>query len=161
MKKILIPLLLVIMFLIPIEEKNIRIRVLANSNDEYDQEIKKEVVEIVKDEFKSKMQNIENIDKARVKIENSLPELSSKIDKFLQEKNINYGFKINFGLNYFPPKELNGKKYDEGYYESVLITLGKGSGDNWWCILFPSICLTEENANYESLIKNIFEKIFY
>ena len=52
MKKILIPLLLVIMFLIPIEEKNIRIRVLANSNDEYDQEIKKEVVEIVKDEFK-------------------------------------------------------------------------------------------------------------
>ena len=161
MKKILIPLLLVIMFLIPIEEKNIRIRVLANSNDEYDQEIKKEVVEIVKDEFKSKMQNIENIDKARVKIENSLPELSSKIDKFLQEKNINYSFKINFGLNYFPPKELNGKKYDEAYYESVLITLGEGSGDNWWCILFPSICLTEENANYESLIKNIFEKIFY
>ena len=107
------------------------------------------------------MQNIENIDKARVKIENSLPELSSKIYNFLQEKNINYGFKINFGLNYFPPKELNGKKYDEGYYESVLITLGEGSGDNWWCILFPSICLTEENANYESLIKNIFEKIFY
>ena len=87
--------------------------------------------------------------------------LQASYYKFLQEININYGFKINFGLNYFPPKELNGKKYDEGYYESVLITLGEGSGDNWWCILFPSICLTEENANYESLIKNIFEKIFY
>lgn len=163
MKKVIIITFAIIgiMMIIPKNQEMIRVRVLANSNDEYDQNVKKEVVEIVSKEFKDIMSDVSDIEEARSAIDKNLDTLSTKIDNYLLANNVNYGYDINFGLNYFPPKELNGNSYDEGYYESVLVTLGEGAGDNWWCILFPSICLTDENANYESMIKNIFKKIFY
>ncbi len=68
------------------------------------------------------------------------------------------GYNVNFGFNYFPDKEFNGVVYDEGYYESVLVTLGKGEGDNWWCVLFPPLCLLEGQkvikSNINFLSKN-------
>ena len=140
-------------------EDMIRIRVLANSNSEYDQKIKSEVVNIVKKEFKNILGNTKNIDDARTKINDNLDKINLAVDNFLTENKINYNSNVNFGLNYFPIKEYNGKTFEEGYYESVLITLGKGEGDNWWCILFPSVCLNDENNRYESLLMNIFEKI--
>ena len=163
MKKGFMALLIIIFLfsLISTDNEMIRIRVLANSNSDYDQNIKKEVVDILNQEFKEIMTDAKDIDTARDKIDKNLNSISSKIDEYLTSKNVNYTHNINFGLNYFPPKKLNGKSFEEGYYESVLVTLGEGSGENWWCILFPSICLTEENANYESIFKNIFEKIFY
>lgn len=163
MKKIVIVVLIVV-GIIALSSSNsemIRIRVLANSNDDYDQKVKGEIVDIVKREFGTIMSGTTNINDARNKISDNLDRISNKIDDYLSVNNVKYNFKINFGLNYFPPKQLNGKAYEEGYYESVLVTLGEGKGDNWWCVLFPSICLTEENAQYESFIKNIFDKIFY
>ena len=71
---------------------------------------------------------------------------------------------VNFGYNYFPPKEYKGIKYDEGYYESLVVTLCEGKGDNWWCVLFPPICALEEDSeNYEKIeysfyIKEMFNK---
>ena len=150
MKKIIliIVLSLSVLFLLN-KEENIRIRVLANSNSEYDQKVKSEVVEIVKNEFQEILNDTKNIKEARTKIEVNLDKIESKVDDFLTENEIGYNSRINFGLNYFPPKEYNGKTYKEGYYESVLITLGNGEGDNWWCILFPSVCLTDKDVKYE------------
>lgn len=161
MKKIII-ILIVVLFLFSISKNDdmLRIRVLANSNSDYDQKIKSDVVDIVKHEFNTILKGITNIEEARTKINDNLDNISNKIDNYLEENKINYNSTINFGLNYFPTKEYNGKKYSEGYYESVLVKLGSGEGENWWCILFPSVCLTDKDSKYESLIKNIFEKLF-
>ena len=160
MKKVIVVIMLIltIIFLSKNDEM-IRIRVLANSNSEYDQKVKSEVVDIVKDEFKEILKDTKNINDARNKINANLDRISSKVDTFLTNSEIKYDSKVNFGLNYVPVKEYNKKRYEEGYYESVLITLGKGEGDNWWCILFPTVCLNDENVKYESFLKNIFEKI--
>lgn len=160
MKKVIVVIMLIltIIFLSKNDEM-IRIRVLANSNSEYDQKVKSEVVDIVKDEFKEILKDTRNINDARNKINANLDRISSKVDTFLTKSEIKYDSKVNFGLNYFPTKEYNKKRYEEGYYESVLITLGKGEGDNWWCILFPTVCLNDGNVKYESFLKNIFEKI--
>ena len=75
-------------------------------------------------------------------------------------------FEINFGLNYFPKKEFKGITYKEGYYESVVITLGEGLGDNWWCVLFPPLCMLEveesvtNDVEYTTLVKTIIDKYF-
>lgn len=161
MKKLIIGIILIVfLFLFSSNNETIRFRVLANSNSEYDQNIKKEVVSIVKDEFKNILTNTRDIEDARNIINNNLDNISNKVDTFLLDHKIKYKSNINFGLNYFPSKELNGKTYDEGYYESVLITLGKGEGDNFWCILFPSVCLTNNETKYESFLSNLFNKIF-
>ena len=159
MKKFILAFVVLLVFISSNTKELIRIRVLANSNSEYDQKIKTEVVEIVKGEFKKILNNTEDVNVAREKISNNLDLVSNKVDKFLLEKKVPYSSTINFGINYFPPKEYNGEKYSEGYYESVLITLGSGEGDNWWCILFPSVCLTDSDVKYESFLKHILSKI--
>ena len=77
-------------------------------------------------------------------------------------KNYNLPYKINFGYNYFPEKIYRGVTYDEGYYESLLITLGEGKGDNWWCVLFPPLCLLEAEEStaveYTTLVGEILKK---
>ena len=78
--------------------------------------------------------------------------------------NLNYDteFTINFGNNYFPDKEYKEVLYEKGYYESLVVTLGKGEGDNWWCVLFPPICTLEVEENkdieYKIFVKELFEK---
>ena len=70
-------------------------------------------------------------------------------------------------MHEFPEKEYKGVVYDEGYYESLLVTLGEGKGDNFWCVLFPPLCLMEAEetddtteVEYKSFIKEIIEKYF-
>ena len=76
----------------------------------------------------------------------------------------NIPYDINYGNNYFPEKKYKGVTYKEGNYESLVVTLGNGKGDNWWCVMFPPLCLmdTEEqnlsNAEYHFWIKDIFDK---
>lgn len=78
------------------------------------------------------------------------------------EEKYNLDYKINFGENYFPEKEFNGVTYEEGYYESVLVTLGKGEGDNWWCVLFPPLCLLEaeesDEVEYKFFVQELIDK---
>ena len=151
---------------IVIPKEAIRIRVIANSNEEYDQIIKNEVKDIVEDEMYYLLKDTLDIDQARNLINNDMPNLDSKVDEFLKSKNYNLGYNINFGYNYFPSKEYKGIKYDEGMYESVVVTLGSGKGDNWWCVMFPPFCLIEAHDNgttnieYRWLIKDLINKYF-
>ena len=145
-----------------IPDDAIRVRVIANSNSDYDQKIKYEVKDIVEDDMYNILLNVDNLDIARDKIKNNLSNLENDINDYLKNKEYNLGFDINFGYNYFPKKEFKGIKYKEGYYESVVVTLGEGKGDNWWCVLFPPLCLIEaeesSNIEYTSLVKEVLNK---
>ena len=145
-----------------IPDDAIRVRVIANSNDDYDQKIKYEVKDIVEDDMYKLLNNVTNLDIARNKIRSNLNIVEDDIDTYLKNKNYNLGFDINFGYNYFPKKEFKGITYKEGYYESVVVTLGSGNGDNWWCVLFPPLCLIEveesTDVEYTSLVKEIVDK---
>ena len=90
-------------------------------------------------------------------------------DRILKEemKDKEYSYTIDYGMHEFPQKNYKGITYEAGEYESLLVTLGEGKGDNWWCILFPPICLleAEETGNdnsveYKFFIKDIIEKYF-
>lgn len=144
-----------------IPEESIRLRVLANSNDEYDQEIKKEVALALQDEISNILTDEDNIDTAKTKLKQNIAKLDYKINNIFSAKNYNRSYNINLGLNYFPQKEFKGITYNEGYYESVLVTIGEGKGNNWWCVLFPPLCVLEaeesDNIEYTSLVKEIID----
>ena len=84
------------------------------------------------------------------------------IEKIISQKEENYS--INFGKNYFPEKIYNDVTYPAGEYESLVITLGDGLGENWWCVLFPPLCLLEaeeeniDKVEYKLFAKEIIEK---
>lgn len=174
MKKTIITLLLIITTytfigvkaeeLIEIPSESIRIRVIANSNSEYDQEKKNQIKTEVQLYMQELLKDAKTKEEAATIITNNMKSLSNRLDTFLHQIEYNKDYKINFGLNYFPEKEYKGIKYKEGLYESLLITLGEGKGNNWWCVLFPPICLLEaeesDEVEYKSLIKEIIEKYF-
>ncbi len=147
---------------IEIPEEALRIRILANSNSDYDQSVKNNVKEEIQDYVYNLLKDTKDINEARKIINSNLNSISLLTSKNLERQNYNLPFKINFGLNYFPKKEYKGIKYKEGYYESLLITLGSGKGDNWWCVLFPPLCLLEAEESteveYTTVVSEILKK---
>ena len=147
-----------------IPDEAIRIRVIANSNSEYDQNIKIKVKDNLQSIMYKLLKNTEDIESSRNIIKNNINLVEDDIYTLLQREKYQLPFNINFGLNYFPKKEFKGITYDEGYYESVVVTLGEGLGDNWWCVLFPPLCMIEAeestDVEYTTFVKKIIDKYF-
>lgn len=172
MKKLVVILTIIITILainkedkIVIPKDAIRFRVIANSNEEKDQSIKKEIVENLNGEIRKLTILDTSIEKSRKNIKNTIPEFSQIVSKTLEDNKIDQPFTIDYGMNYFPEKEYKGIMYEEGEYESLVITLGNGKGDNFWCVLFPPLCLLDtenqpENVEYTSFVKEILDKYF-
>lgn len=138
---------------IVIPSESIRIRIISNSNTSLDIEEKMNVKNNVEKEIYKLIKNAKNIDEAREIINNNLEKLNIVV-----EENTDKEYSVSFKDNYFPRKVYKGVIYDEGMYESLVITLGEGSGDNWWCVLFPPLCLLDENENTEDVEYQFFVK---
>jgi stage II sporulation protein R len=134
----------------------IRIRIIANSNNISDIYQKKLLKEDIKNSLYHLFDKVSNTQEADEVMNNNL----NTIKDLLQTKTNDY--RINYGLNYFPKKVYKGVIYPEGYYKSLVVTLGKGLGDNWWCVLYPPLCFIDEsNINdeeYSLFIKDLFSK---
>lgn len=147
-----------------IPDEAIRLRVIANSDSTYDQQVKLDVSFEVQNEIYNLLKDKNNINDARTTIKNNIPKIENAVEKVLSEKNYVSTFKVNYGYNYFPEKEYKGVKYKEGNYESVLVTLGEGKGQNWWCVLFPPLCLIEaeesDEVEYKFFVQELIEKYF-
>ena len=158
MKKTMVLFILIILFYVIIghvsaekliPDEAIRLRVIPNSNDTYDQEVKIKVRDMIQEEMYDLLKDTKGIEEARERI-------------VLKNENYNLGYNVSFGSHYFPEKQYKGVTYDAGMYESLLITLGKGEGNNWWCVLFPPLCLIEAEESteveYKSFIAEMIEK---
>ena len=164
MKKtlILIAIIIVIISLnkndtIIIPKESIRFRVIANSNSKEDQMIKERVVSKLKNNLKSLKYTPKNINDTRQSIKDNFKVIDDTLKQEVKDYSINYGY------NYFPEKVYKGIYYEEGEYESLVITLGEGIGNNFWCVLFPPLCLIDENeeeVEYTSFIKELIDKYF-
>ena len=150
---------------IKIPDSAIRFRVLANSNSPRDQKIKEDVRDKMQKELYNLLKNTKSIKEARVLITDRIVDFDNIVKE--QLKDAGYSYSIDYGMHEFPEKVYKGVTYEEGEYESLLVTLGEGKGDNWWCVLFPPLCLleAEETTNkneieYKSFIKELIEKYF-
>lgn len=149
MKKIIVFLFIIIVCSIYINEKenilipdnSIRFRIIANSDKEEDQLLKLTIKNDVEKELFKLLKNTSNIEEAREVISNNIPLIEEIVNKY------DIKFDISYGNNYFPEKEYKGIKYKEGNYESLVIKLGQSVGKNWWCVLFPPLCLLDEQTN--------------
>ncbi len=149
-----------------IPNESIRIRVIANSNSINDQNIKGQVKNKIQDEIAIWLKDAKDVEEVRKILNDNLPNIDITVKQVLVQNDTSTEFKVNYGLNYFPEKKFKGIVYEEGYYESIVVTLGKGEGDNWWCVLFPPLCMMESNeenikeVEYKSFIKEIIDKYF-
>lgn len=172
MKKFIVLILSLIIILLIYSSKNsyfkipkesIRFRIVANSNSPSDQLMKERLRKDIEPIIEKILENSNNINEARINITNNIGRLTLEIDNFLNNNNYDIKYRVNFGDNYFPQKIYKGTLYQEGNYESLVITLGEGEGDNWWCLLFPPLCYMDfdntDEVEYKFLIEQIFDKL--
>lgn len=148
-----------------IPDSAIRFRVIANSNTAYDQNIKIQIRNLIQNKILELTKDTKSIKEVRNILIEHKEELynitKEKLDTLGYDKN----FKITYGNNYFPEKKYKGLTYKSGNYESLVITLGEGNGDNFWCVLFPPLCTLEvdestSDVEYKFFIKKIIDKYF-
>ncbi len=151
-------------FDIRIPDEALRIRIVANSNTEYDQRIKRSVRDSVQASVADLLKDVSSLKEAKEILNQNLSKIDNLVSNTLKKENYELGYTIRLGYNYFPQKEYKGVLYEDGLYESLLITLGEGSGDNWWCVLFPPLCLLEaeesDEIEYKSYVKELIGKYF-
>lgn len=140
-----------------IPTESIRFRIISSSNSFKDQQLKQKIKNDLVNNIIPNILTDVSIQESKNLINNSI----NKIEDILNKYDISY--KINFGQNFFPQKDYQGITYPAGNYESLVITLGEGLGDNWWCVLYPPLCLIENNFDssnieYRSYIKDIILK---
>ena len=143
-----------------IPNEAIRIRVISNSNDQYDIEKKEELKNKLNEKIIKLLSSVDNINDAREIINNNLENINNFVDKTLKELNYTIDYNINYGYNFFPQKLFNDIIYNSGYYESLVVTLGDGKGPNYWCVLYPPLCSLDNKSNveYKILVKEIIDK---
>ena len=93
---------------VEIPNEALRIRILANSNSEYDQEIKNELKENIQDYVYDLLKDTTDIDEARKIINAKLNDINNLTNFSLKKQNYNLPYSINFGYNYFPEKIYKG-----------------------------------------------------
>ncbi|ASK62071.1 stage II sporulation protein R [Virgibacillus phasianinus] len=127
-----------------IPDEAIRLRILANSDGDRDQEVKRTVRDAVNANISKWVKDISDINEARELIQARLPEIKSIVADTLKEEDKDQTFEVKYGPNVtFPTKLYGNYIYPAGEYEAVLITIGKGKGANWWCVLFPPLCFLD------------------
>ncbi|BAC14952.1 stage II sporulation protein R (pro-sigma-E processing factor) [Oceanobacillus iheyensis HTE831] len=127
-----------------IPDEAIRLRILANSDNDRDQEIKHKVRDEINEVVTEWVQDIDDIEEARQLIQSRISELETVVDEVLNEEGEEVGYAVEYGDNIsFPAKLYGNYLYPAGEYEAILVTLGEGSGSNWWCVLFPPLCFLD------------------
>ncbi len=127
-----------------IPDDAIRLRILANSDNEADQELKRTVRDEVNEVITEWVADITDIEEARQLIESRIPEINEIVKEVLKSEGSTGSFEVEYGSNItFPAKLYGDFVYPAGEYEAVLITIGEGKGDNWWCVLFPPLCFLD------------------
>lgn len=127
-----------------IPDESIRLRILANSNQEKDQQIKYDIRDRVNAEITTWMDQMSDIDDARSLIQQRLDRIEEIAKEVLQEHQLSYDIDITYDERVVFPRKMYGSYiYPEGEYEAILMTLGAGLGDNWWCVLFPPLCFLD------------------
>lgn len=124
------------------QESDFRIRVIANSNTVADQLEKEQLVDDLKPYF-LQVANMQAVDNEQLKL------LEQKIDAKIKENYPQLYTQVTIGDNLFPPKRQNANFYPQNVYRSIVVKIGDGRGDNWWCSIFPSVCEPDKEKEEE------------
>lgn len=128
---------------VAIPDEAIRLRILANSDADKDQQLKRKVRDAVNAQINGWVAELTSVDEAKRVIRSHLPEIEQTVARVLRQEQSSQSYHVQFGSVQFPTKVYGNYVYPAGTYDALLITLGEGKGANWWCVLFPPLCFLD------------------
>ncbi len=130
----------------------IRLHIRANSNDQNDQNVKYKVKEAVVSYLTPKLAKCNDFEDVFKTVDEAKPDLERICKGELREHGFVYGVTVSLHEEYFPARNYDGYVLDEGIYNALIISLGTGHGDNWWCVIYPPLCfIGADDKGYDSI----------
>ena len=177
MKKIILPIVMLListLFLacVPtnaehsIYNDTVRLHILANSDDTKDQELKLAVRDEILSKYSSELSVFDSIDKAKSTLQAKLPDIEETAAEVIRKSGYDYEVEATLTEEWYDTREYDGFSLPKGKYSSLQIKIGKADGENWWCVMFPPMCLDAacEDVKYsdseELLIKRRYSAKF-
>ena len=133
--------------------KVIRLHVIANSDSEYDQELTLKVRDGILSTVEELTRGCKTKDEAERVLRENSGEISDAAYRVLEENGSDLSVSIDIGQEKYPTREYGSVKLPAGKYCSVRIKLGEADGKNWWCVLFPPLCLNSSTKQEEELLQ--------
>ena len=123
-----------------IASKILRFHVLANSDSEADQSVKKEVRDAVGTYLQPLLKESDSLDETKEIVHANMDEIIALSQETLQKYGYDYNVSAKITKTDFPQKTYGNYTFPKGTYEALQIVIGEGQGKNWWCVLYPNMC---------------------
>ncbi len=132
----------------------LRLHIIANSDTKEDQALKLSVRDAILEKCDYLFNANTDIEEAVTIAQNSLADFNSVANEVIREKGFEYLAESTVGMSYFETRVYDNFTLPAGEYKSLIIKLGKGGGKNWWCVVFPSVCLPTAYADIEDSVSS-------
>ena len=173
MKKMLLPslicLLVILVFaVVPTEaegkiyDDTLRLHILALSDSDKDQEIKLIIRDRVLEKYAQELKGADNIEDALKSTSLLLEDIKFDVDLWLSEFYDDVSSEVYLTEEWYDTREYENFTLPKGYYRSLKIVIGDGNGKNWWCVMYPPLCLdiaTEDDERDDGIVDYTKEEI--
>lgn len=139
-----------------LSKKVLRLHIIANSDCKADQNLKLKIRDKIIEESGEILDNAENKTSAKEIILKNLESINSIALKEIKSQGFDYSVKTEIVNMYFPTKKYGEVIFPAGKYDALRISIGRGKGQNWWCVIFPQLCLgsAKKSANIDTVLSN-------
>ena len=143
-----------------VDTEYLRIHIRANSNDLVDQSVKYMVKTAVVEYLTPFIAECNSKERAQAMLLDNLNGINQVADSVLKEQGFNYTANSSIKVEEFPTRVYGELQLESGFYDALIIELGSGKGDNWWCVVYPPLCFTsgQNGYNYKSKILDIISQ---
>lgn len=133
-----------------LRENLIRLHVVADSDSREDQQIKLQVRDAIVTKLQQIMADISDVDQAKEYLKTHLADLEETANQVLQSIGSTDVATVSFELEQFPKRVYDTFSLPSGIYEALRVTIGSGKGQNWWCVVFPQLCVPATSEGFEA-----------
>ena len=140
-----------------ISEKVLRFHVLANSDDEEDQNLKLAVRDAVGSYMQKKLTGVEDLEECEQIVNEKLDEIQEVAAETITQNGYDYDVTAELEYTSFPLKSYGSYTFPAGEYEALRVVIGEGKGHNWWCVMYPNMCFS--GSMYEVVDEQAGEKL--
>lgn len=136
----------------------LRLHVIADSNSTEAQKVKLLVRDALLEEGRELFEGNGNIEEAEIRLSENIDKMKAVAERTLREEGFTYSAEVEITECYFPTRQYGNVTLPAGYYNALRVVLGSGEGENWWCVMFPPMCLPAASEDEARLSDVLDEK---
>lgn len=137
----------------------LRLHIIANSDNEYDQAQKLRLRDAVLKNCRQYFENCSSAEESVCCAKAHIGEIQKVCEDFLLSENSGADISVSVGKSRFPTRVYGGFALPAGTYNALKIVIGSGEGRNWWCVMYPSLCFTDSVRTNDTLEKSFSPEV--